>query len=643
MRMKLTARIFEEMRHGMCLLVIGMVLLLLASAQAMAQGERILSFDSRIEVREDASLVVTETITVQAAGREIKRGIYRDFPQLYRGRWGLNQRTGFDVLDVRRDGKPEKFHLESRDNGQRVYIGQSNVFLEPGEYTYELTYQTDRQLGFFRDHDELYWNVTGNGWSFSMDQVTAAVTLPPGAEVISSEAYTGAQGSRGRDYASELLGSNEITFETTRRLGPKEGLTIVVAWPKGFVEAASPRDQWMNLLYDNEGVAIALGGLLLVLIYYFMVWMAVGKDPAPGTIIPLYGPPRGFSPAACRNLVEMGFDHKAFAANLIDLAVKGAITIEQAADKTYTVHRKNSTTGLLPDENALYDKLLGARQSLPLEQTYYKTLQSAVNSLKASLALKLEKTYFRTNFWYWFWGLMYSLVPFAISLLTYRDQSNTWGMMIWLAIWTLGVTVLLSMVFSLWRGRQWGQAVFMTVFSLPFVGGEIFGLWALSQSTSVWVPVLFLVGALMNGVFYHLMKAPTAAGRKLLDQIDGFRRYLTVAEKDRLNLENPPQRTPELFEMFLPYALALNVEQEWAEQFEDVLAKAGTGQEGGYSPSWYHGTAWSTLGATGFAASLGSSMSSAISSSSTAPGSSSGGGGGGSSGGGGGGGGGGGW
>jgi uncharacterized membrane protein len=155
--------------------------------------------------------------------------------------------------------------------------------------------------------------------------------------------------------------------------------------------------------------------------------------------------------------------------------------------------------------------------------------------------------------------------------------------------------------------------------------------------------VLFLIGALINAVFYHLLKAPTMAGRKLLDQIDGFRRYLTVAEKDRLNLENPPQRTPELFEMFLPYALALNVEQKWAEQFEDVLEKAGQGQEGGYSPSWYNGTAWSTLGAAGFASSIGNSMSSAISASSTAPGSSSGGDGGGSSGGGGGGGGGGGW
>ena len=618
--------------------------LLLAAAPAWAQGERILSFASRIEIRADASLVVTETIRVRAEGQVIKRGIYRDFPQLYHGRWGLNQRTGFTVLSVQRNGRPEPFHLESRDNGQRVYIGQSSVTLAPGEYTYDLTYQTDRQLGFFKDHDELYWNVTGNGWVFAMNQVRAEVSLPPGATVLSAEAYTGPQGARGRDYTSwKSSAAKGVEFETTRALAPQEGLTIVVAWPTGFIQPTTGRAGWRNLLQDNVGIAIALGGLLGALIYYFMAWVMVGKDPAPGTIIPFYGPPAGLSPAAVRYLVHMRFDHKAFAANLISLAVKGAITIDQDAAKDYTVTWKNGTTALLPDEQVVRDKLLCARERLPLQQVNHAKIAAAIKSLKTALALRMERIYFVTNFWYWFWGLLFSVVPLVVSVLTYRNMGGALFMVVWLSGWTVGVTFLLSLVFTLWRSRQWIGAVFTTLFSIPFVGGEIFGLWAFAQSTSIWVPVLFLIGAAMNGVFYHLLKAPTAAGRKLLDQIDGFRLYLTVAEKDRLNSQNPPQKTPQLFEMFLPYALALNVEQQWAEQFTEVLAEAGAGRPGGYAPPWYNGTAWNSLGPTGFVSSLGSSMSSAISSSSTAPGSSSGGGGGGSSGGGGGGGGGGGW
>jgi uncharacterized membrane protein len=155
--------------------------------------------------------------------------------------------------------------------------------------------------------------------------------------------------------------------------------------------------------------------------------------------------------------------------------------------------------------------------------------------------------------------------------------------------------------------------------------------------------------ALVNGLFIFLLKAPTVAGREILDQIEGFKMYLGVAEKDRLNLENPPERTPQLFEMFLPYALALGVEQKWSEQFAGVLAAAGAvpGQNN-YSPAWYSGDSWSHVGAASFAGALGGSLAGAISSASTAPGSGSGGdggggGGGGSSGGGGGGGGGGGW
>ena len=156
-------------------------------------------------------------------------------------------------------------------------------------------------------------------------------------------------------------------------------------------------------------------------------------------------------------------------------------------------------------------------------------------------------------------------------------------------------------------------------------------------STSVWVCAIYLAGIAMVVGFHHLFKRPTAPGRAALDEIEGFRRYLSVAEEDRLNLENPPERTPELFEKFLPYALALGVQQLWAEQFSGVLGAAQ------YQPEWYSGNQSRNFQAAAFGAGLASALVRSVSSSSSAPGSSSGRGGGGSSGGGGGGGGGGGW
>ena len=157
-----------------------------------------------------------------------------------------------------------------------------------------------------------------------------------------------------------------------------------------------------------------------------------------------------------------------------------------------------------------------------------------------------------------------------------------------------------------------------------------------SKAVSPLAAIALLVIILIDVLFYHLLKAPTLTGRKLMDQIDGFKLFLSVAEKDRLNFLNPPDRTPELFERFLPYALALDVEQEWSEQFASVLAEAANG--GNYRPAWYSGHNWQSWNTAGFASNFGSSLPGAISSASTAPGSSSGSGGGGSSGGGGGGG-----
>jgi len=144
--------------------------------------ERILDYRSRILVGADGTLTVTETITVQSAGEQIKRGIYRDFPTEYPRTLTIGDvplpilrvQVPFDVVDVQRDGHREPYHTEDHDNGVRVYIGNPDVELPPGRHTYAITYTTAHQLGFFADHDELYWNVTGNGWQFPIDHAVSS-------------------------------------------------------------------------------------------------------------------------------------------------------------------------------------------------------------------------------------------------------------------------------------------------------------------------------------------------------------------------------------------------------------------------------------------------------------------------------------
>ena len=164
------------------LIILGALAFILSPAAAAQQKERILTFDSHIRIHTDGSMTVIETIHVYAAGRQIKRGIYRDFPTRYTDRFGNTVRVGFQVVEVLRNGRPEAFHLKKAAKGIRVYMGQKNQRVGTGEHTYTVTYRTDRQLGYFDEFDELYWNVTGNGWSFPIGKVQAVVELPVSAE-----------------------------------------------------------------------------------------------------------------------------------------------------------------------------------------------------------------------------------------------------------------------------------------------------------------------------------------------------------------------------------------------------------------------------------------------------------------------------
>ncbi|MBN2720450.1 MAG: DUF2207 domain-containing protein [Proteobacteria bacterium] len=574
------------------------ILALLALAVALAASpclaaEEILDWHSDIVVQADGDMTVTETIRVRAEGRQIKRGIFRDFPTTYRDRLGNRVKIHFTLVSVQRDGRVEPYHTENLDNGIRIYAGSRDVVLKPGIYTYAITYLTGPQLGFFEDHDELYWNVTGNGWVFPIRRASASVSLPGvPMDQVRMDGFTGPQGSRERAFSSRIEGRGRVVFEASRSLGPFEGLTIVVGWPKGYVSRPGPAQKTRYFLTDNLSVFAGFGGLLALLLYYLRTWTRVGKDPKKGTIIPRFEPPDGLSPASTRYILEMGFDNRAFASAVINLAVKGYLQIIEESGvfglrKTYTLKKNEAgpKRELSKGEKKLAETLFpGGIGTLELEKSNHEKISGAIETLKGVLKKEYSQSLFITN----------------------RKYRNG------------GILVT-------------GAALFLSVL----------GIHATGMAPSVWMIMLWFILILgTNMVFNSLLKAPTRLGRRIMDRIEGFRMYLSTAEEHRLEKLHPPDKTPELFEKYLPYALALEVDQQWSEKFAQILERAA---QAGYSPSWYAGSSWDSTRPGMFASALGSSLSSAVSSSSTPPGSSSGFGGGGSSGGGGGGGGGGGW
>lgn len=629
-------------------LLLGLCLPLSLAIPARA-GEELRNFVNDVTVNADASLTVRETITVNVEGNEIRHGIRRDFPTIYKDRHGQRVSVGFEVLEVKRNGTSEPYAIESISNGKSIKIGDGDVVLDHGSHSYQIAYRTTRQLGFFEDVDELYWNVTGNGWTFPILEATAIVRLPPGAHIQQHHEYTGVQGATGADVRVLVASGAEYRASTTRRLEAGEGFTVAVAWQKGIVAAPTGSDRWNWWLSDNAGTFSLIVCIVASGLYYLFAWNKVGRDPPKGVIVPLFTPPAGLGPAGLRFIWKQGCDDRAFAAALVGLAVKDRLTIVDD-DNEYSIQKKSDAgPPLTQAERALFYSLpAGATE---LKKGNHLMVRALRNTLENALMGEYEGSVFIRNLG-WFWkGALLSAVGLMVAALFLPAEDSLTGLLavgglsIW---WGAILAVAWAAIKGLFTARGileklgWLMAV---LFIIPFmiVGIAVpAALWFSGGSAGLSMLMgTAVVLAIMNLVFFHLLRAPTVEGRKLLDQIEGFRMYMATAEEGRLNILNPPEKTPELFERYLPYALALDCENEWNGKFTAVLAAAAAA--GAAAPLWYSGNHWDSGRTGGFTDRVGSSLASSVSSASTSPGSSSGSSGGGSSGGGGGGGGGSGW
>jgi uncharacterized membrane protein YgcG len=625
-----------------------------AYAQAPDSIERITAFSSDITIGRDGTLTVRETISVNAQRNRIQRGIFRDFPTVYGDDLGNRYRVGFDVQSVTRNGQEENFVLENIANGRRVRIGNADVFLTPGIHDYTIVYTTNRQIGFFEDYDSLYWNVTGNGWEFAIDYAEAVIRLP-GENLEEFEVYTGPEGASGRDATATRLSADTVRFATTRRLGPGEGLTVAVSFPKGIVAPPTAVDRANDFLRDNGAVGAALIGFLALFAYYFYVWSKVGRDPAPGVVVPLFAPPEGFSAAATRYVHRMGYDRKAFAAAIVSMAVKGYLNISEAGGD-FTLSRTGMSvdeTNLAKGERSIAQALFAGRDEIELKNKNHQTVSRAISRLQDALRNEDEEAYFVTNSGWFYLGLLILVASAALAVMLSADPAAAAGIGLWISVWATGTSFLVYRTIEKWRGVSiaggsrivnFAGAVFATLFAFPFVGFLFGALTLLGDALSFGASLGLIAQGILAFVFYRLLKAPTKAGAKVRSEIEGFKMFLTTAEKDRLEVLHPPHVTPEIFEKFLPYAIALDSENAWSKKFEAEIAEAGMEKHrSSYSPRWYSGRSFDRLGTSGFASSIGGAVAGATAAAARAPGSSSGMGGGGSSGGGGGGGGGGGW
>ncbi|MGI6253013.1 MAG: DUF2207 domain-containing protein [Aminivibrio sp.] len=636
---------------------------LILAAVPLSAKERITSFNVEAEIGSDASLTVTERIAVISEGREIKRGIIRSIPTDFTDTEGVKRRALLELLEATLDGRPTMIDTSRSGANLEFRLGNPDVLLPPGEHVFEIVYRTEGQLGFFAAHDELYWNVTGNDWTFEIEKASFRARLPEkafGEGFSAIEFYTGRAGEKGK--AAQVL--PEGTVESTTPYFPGQGLTVAFSWPKGIIPPPDRPAPPVGgaALKILKFIHLAVAALLLLLMAAF--WWFWGRDPAPQPVIPLFEPPRGVEAGFARYVRDMGTDDKAFTAMILGMAVKGALTIRESN----MAEDASSLTGMMPSgagkalkllarfagptfrlqldrtrlddadltaaERRVAEDLFGAtRNEVHLSAADRPVIQAAFGNLERHFKTR-GKPLLATNFGKWIIGVglfeAYAIASFILMAMTGHMSAEPFIALL------AGPFFLFPMAIPVPSGK--GSFITRLILKI-FVPGSFvllalfLGFWSVigNLDFSLWsLPAPFISVAILY-VFRPLLRVRTERGARLNESIEGLHMYITAAEKHRLEMA-PPEETPQVFEKLFPYAFALDAADTWANRFQHVLEKAG------YSPSWYSGDL-STFATGAGVAAFSSALSGAVSSGTRSSGS----GGGGSSGGGGGGGGGSGW
>ncbi len=332
-------------------------------------------------------------------------------------------------------------------------------------------------------------------------------------------------------------------------------------------------------LIQMSSHALTIAAVAAVCCYYCVAWLILGRDPKPGTIVTRYEPPRALSPAMIRYVWKEAFDDRTFWAGILSLAAKGMATLENVDGMTLVrpTTAAKSAKALPKEEQFLLERILhrhgkkGVAINMLDSETVYQ-----VSRMAAALQQEAIGKWFFENREIVTSGIVLSVIPVYLS--ANPGTLEQWSALVLaLAVMAPGAFYLVFIVLrilDLVRATRGGlqraivrRAVMLCAMIAPCISAIILGGIVLSVTFGWWVLVVTAAMIALNVTFLHLMKAPTADGRKLLDEIEGFRSFLDSVERLPMDRADAPAIIPGIYERYLPYAVALEVEQSWSDRF----------------------------------------------------------------------------
>jgi hypothetical protein len=359
----------------------------------------------------------------------------------------------------------------------------------------------------------------------------------------------------------------------------------VVGLPKGTVHEPDISGRMEFFFRDMIAYLPGIIGLTVFFFYYLIVWVRVGRDPEGKSIVPLYRPPADCSPAFARLLFTMRYDRTGFASALLNLASKKMIGILRHGDG-YAIEKTGAgNSGISPDEQVLYGALMGDerdQKSLSDRQVLDAVaIHRAYKKHRRHLMSSVGKRFFVKNARYVIPGVVISLIVAAINAEIVDVEGSYVKELTGLGLWTIfaGFVCRFLSRKKVLELRKPSKLIYLlllfpaVLYSVAVSISHAYEVFDIRQLMFL-VPLFIMLTA--HVVFLFLLRVPTPLGRKVLDEIEGFRTYLAAAEGDRLDRMIPPEKTPILYRAYLPYALALGVENRWSEKFSGEIEETYT-------------------------------------------------------------------
>ncbi|MDR1696003.1 MAG: DUF2207 domain-containing protein [Endomicrobium sp.] len=597
-------------------------LLICAFAVSAGAEEKILNFDSVMKVQTDGSVNVTETIAVNAEHIKIRRGLIRDIPFV--------SGSPITFVSLLKDGAQHPSFAETKGNTFSIYFGGDN-YLPKGVHTYTLAYNMKNVVRSFGDYDEIYWNVTGNDWDFTIESAAFRILLPNGADIKDNliSTYTGYKGSKN----SHAVRDGNF-FKTTAPLHKGEGFTVAVPFtkgvinipPAGAVNAQPAKASKLNTAINrfiNKETSLLL--LVILLLYMFITYYGGGKKYT-GTATAQFAPPQGLSPALIGLLWNRESSSRQIFANaVLSLIIKGKIEITEEGklfwkEAVLTVLDRD-TAGLPEEEKCIIASLFGKNDRITIESRNWPVINDCLKMIH-KIFMREQSKYIKGNKLYripalaittalmfaavtavtsdiiadssdpevFFLICMGCFIAFLLALIPKAGNLraaflNLSQQFVFLCAFALTVRILtvfdISVLLNTDYLIMWVYffifvILFLPKFRIPFLILSII-TWInafvdvkLISAESLIISACFIVSAAAFFIYYNALYVFTSEGKELFKEISGFYRYMNTAEKDRVMMSVPTD-SERIFTDYLPYAFVFGIENKWVNRFKNAI------------------------------------------------------------------------